>query len=153
MIRTYDALCLKEPWLELILLGIKTLESRTKCMRKKSGPVVLTSALQLDEVAWVDPNVGGLLDGAAKGRARSGVGRLAGMVGMSGFRPGIPEVEDKAACIQIRLSPRDVRWVSEVSNPRRVVRSVVVRLAPDGRTVAGSSQGFFRVPVDLVVFA
>ena len=34
MIETYDALCLREPWLELILLGIKTEESRTKCLRK-----------------------------------------------------------------------------------------------------------------------
>ncbi len=143
-VATYDALCLKEPWLELILLGIKTLETRTKCMRKAPGQVVLASST-IDEAAWNDPLVGGLLSEAEAQRARDGLGKLRGLVQMGGFRPGKPGVENAAACIDIAYEG-GVRWVSEVSDVRRIVELPTVRLRPTGETTEGASQGFFRVP-------
>jgi hypothetical protein len=150
MIETYDALALKEPWLELILLGIKTLETRTKCLRKFGGEVVLVSSKQLDEVFWDHPFVGGLLDAEAKKRALQRLGGTAGLVTMSGFRPGIPDVEDGAARITIRY-PGGVRQVSEITNVRRLVSVPTMRLRPDGVTlVPGAMQGIFKVPKDIV---
>jgi hypothetical protein len=148
-----DALCLREPWLELILVGIKTLETRTKCMRRKSGPVVLTSSQSCDEVAWDDPTVGGRLDDAARGRALEGLGMVRGLVEMGGFRLGIPGVDDMAACIPISLPSGRARYVAPVAYPRRLVPRAVQRYSPDGVIVPGSSQGFFRVPAALVELA
>lgn len=142
---TYDALCLKEPWLELILLGIKTLETRTKCLRKSSGTVVFASSKEYDEVAWEDPRAGGRLDAASKQRALAGCGKLVGVATMGGFRPGVAGVEDAAACITIAV-PGGTRFVSPVSDVRRIVPIATVRVRPDGALVEGASQGFFKVP-------
>ena len=148
-VETYDALCLKEPWLELILLGIKTLETRTKCMRHKSGDVVLASST-VDEDAWNDPLVGGLLTEAEALRVRAGLGKLRGLVTMGGFRPGVPGVDDAAACINIDYvlssGRQGVRWVSPLTNALRVVERPTVRVRPTGEVVVGASQGFFKVP-------
>lgn len=156
MIETYDALCLKEPWLELILLGIKTLETRTKLMRKKSGPVVLCSSASIDEGAWHASWVGGRLDEAAKARARAGLGKQRAMVHMSGFRPGIAgtdNADDAAACIAILLPDGSTRFVSEVSQVRRIIEVPTVRVRPNGTLQPGASQGFFRVPQTSVRYA
>ncbi len=157
MIQVWDALALKEPWLELILLGLKTLETRTKLMRKKSGDVVLCSSKEIDFVAWVNPAVGGLLNEAAKRRALAGLGKTRGLVCMSGFRPGVPGVEDEAARIAIRLPDGRVRFVSEVTRQRRLEEYPTMRLQErDGkepRVVPGASQGFFRVPASMVRLA
>lgn len=153
VIETYDALCLQEPWLELILLGIKTLETRTKCLRRSSGEVVLTSSQTYDEEAWNNQYVGGLLSEAEAKRALEGLGKMRGLVYMGGFRPGIPVQEDAAACIKIDLGGGRVRQVSEVSQVRRLVEESVVRVQErDGKVqlVGGSSQGFFRILKSLV---
>ena len=143
---TYDALCLKEPYLELVLLGIKTLETRTKLMRKKSGPVVLCSSAEIDEGAWHAEWVGGRLDEAAKARAMAGRGKMRALVHMGGFRLGVPGADDAAACIQIALPGGRARHVSEVSQARHLVEVPTVRVRPNGELRAGASQGFFRVP-------
>lgn len=151
-VEVYDALCLQEPWLELILLGIKTLETRTKCLRKLSGLVLLTSSKNYDQVAWDAPGVGGRLGELGRERALRGLGKFAALVQMSGFRPGIPGVEDAAACIPIALPGGKVRQVSAISDVRRVDREDTVRVRPDGSIVSGVSQGFFRVPRSSVHF-
>lgn len=153
MIETYDALCLKEPWLELILLGIKKLETRTKLMRKKSGLVVLCSSVSFDEGAWHASWVGGRLDSAAQGRALAGLGKQRALVHMDGFRSGLSGLHDAAACIQIALPNGRTRFVSEVSHVRRIVEVPTTRVRPDGSLQAGASQGFFRVPVSSVQYA
>src|SRR5258706_4405576 len=77
LIECYDALCMMEPWLELVMLGYKTLETRTKCMRKRPGELLLASSRGVDHKAWYDDKVGGLL-GDADRRARLPVpGKLA----------------------------------------------------------------------------
>lgn len=157
MIEVYDALVLKEPWLELILLELKTLETRTKLMRKKSGDVVLCSSKGIDFLAWADPKVGGLLDAAAKHRALAGRGKTRALASMSGFRPGVPGVEDERARIGIMLPSGEVRFVSEVKSPRRLVEYPTMRLqereGEEPRIVPGGSQGFFRVPASMVRLA
>ena len=145
-VEVYDALCLKEPWLELILLGFKTLETRTKLMRKRSGPVVLCSSSEVDKGAWDAAWVGGRLDRVAKERAWGGLGKMRALVHMGGFRPGVPFVDDAAACIQIALPDGGVRFVSEISQVHRIVEVPTARVRPDGSLCAGASQGFFRVP-------
>lgn len=149
-IETYDALCLQEPYLELILLGIKTLETRTKMLRKNGGEIVLTSSLSYNETAMNDPSAGGLLDAAAKKRALDGLGTFAGIVMFDDARPGVPGVDDRAACIGIGLPDGKVRVVNAISNVRRVERAPTMRVRrrpgePD-RVVSGSSQGIFKVP-------
>lgn len=148
-IEVMDALCLQEPWLELILSGVKTLETRTRCLRKTAGEVVLTSSKSVDEQAWGDANVGGIMTEEQRQRARSGLGKLAGVVHLGGFRPGVPGSDDGRALIAIGLSDGGLRFVSEVSNPRRVARVETVRVQERGgkiEVVPGASQGFFRVP-------
>lgn len=148
-VELYDALCLKEPWLELILLDIKGLETRTRLMRKKSGDVVLASSKSIDFVAWNDPDVGGRLDDAAKQRALAGLGKLRGLAHMSGFRVGVSGVDDARACIAIALPDNKLRFVSEVTRQRRLVEVPTVRYR-DGLLLSGASQGFFRVPASHV---
>jgi hypothetical protein len=162
MIEIYDALCLKEPWLELILLAadgvtinIKTLETRTKCLRKTAGELVLVSSKGYDEEAWVHPWCGGRLDAAAKKRALDGLGKLRGIAMVGGFRVGVPGVDDQAASIQIRQPDGELRFVAEVSNVRRLVEVPTVRVRPkDGAgnevVVPGGGQGIFRVPANIV---
>lgn len=149
-IETYDALCLQEPYLELILLGLKTLETRTKCLRKKGGEVVLTSSKTYNKEAWADPKVGGLLNDAARARALEGLGQLAGIVTFGDCRPGVPVIEDEAARIAILLPTGKPRFVFPIITPRRVKRVTTVRVRPDGSATQGSSQGFFKVPKSLV---
>lgn len=149
-VELYDALCFKEPWLELMLLDIKGLETRTKLMRKKSGDVVLASSKEIDQQFWDDPSVGGRLDAAAKQRALAGVGKLRGVAHMSGFRVGVPGVDDARALITIALPDHKLRFVSEVTQQRRIVEVPTVRYR-DGLLLAGASQGFFRVPASHVV--
>lgn len=156
MIEVYDALALKEPWLELILLELKTLETRTKLMRKKSGEVVLCSSKEIDFIAWTNPAVGGLLDEAAKMRALNGRGKTRALVSMSGFRPGVPGVEDERARIAIRLPDGSIRFVSEVTQPRRLVEEPTMRVQErngEEHVVSGASQGFFRIPASMVRLA
>lgn len=156
MIETYKAICLKEPWLELILLLRKTLETRTRPMFKEPGDYVLASSKQYDEHAWDDPYVGGLLDSAAKERAMKGLGKLRGFARMSGFRPGVPGVDDRAACITIARPGGLVRNVSELTSVRRLIEVPTMRVQTrDGEDhmVFGASQGIFRVPVGQVQFA
>ena len=153
LIEVYDELCLKEPWLELILIRIKTLETRTKCLFKEAREMVLASSLQIDQWAWDHPHVGGLLDAAAKARALAGLGKLRGLGGMSGFRPGVPGVDDNAARISIALPDGKVRQMSEISNVQRLVPEPTVRVRPDGTLIAGASQGIFKVPKTLVRIA
>lgn len=149
-IETHDALCLQEPWLELILLGLKTLETRTKCLRRKGGEVVLASSKNYDKAAWADPRVGGLLSDASKARALEGLGQIAGLVTFGDCRLGVPGVEDEAARIAILLPTGKPRFVFPITSPRRVQRVATVRVRPDGTAKQGSSQGFFRVPKSIV---
>lgn len=151
MIECYDALCLKEPYLELIMCGIKTLESRTKIMRKKGGEVLLTSSATINEAAFNDPNVGGLLDAEAKQRALTGVGKFAGLVRFGDCRPGVPGSQDDVdACISMLTEDGRTRFVYPITDPRRVQRLDVIRIRPDGTYKKGSSQSFFKVPKSLV---
>lgn len=150
-IETLDGLCLQEPWLELILLGVKTLETRTKCLRKKGGSVVLTSSKTFDVGAWSDPVVGGLLDDDAKKRALAGLGKMRGQVLFGDCRAGIPEVDDAAACIPIRLPSGRPRFVFPIHMVMRVLEVPTVRVRPSGATAMGASQGFFKVPKSAVV--
>jgi hypothetical protein len=150
MIEYYSAFCMKEPWLELVLLKIKTLETRTKCLRKEGGPTVLASSLTIDEWAWNHPFIGGLLDATAKERARKGLGKLRGFSpNMGGFRLGVPGVDDNAARISIALDHGDVRWVAPFGDVQRIMEQSTVRVQTrDGveQIVPGASQGIFRVP-------
>lgn len=155
-IGTLDALCLKEPWLELVLLGIKTLETRTRCLRRRGGRVVLTSSRSIDFVAWGDPRVGGRLDTAARNRALGGLGKLAGIVRLGHCREGVPGQDDGRALIDIRLTSARNRFVWEVREPRRVERVPTWRIAADDdgsctRRVRGAKQGFFKVAAADVV--
>lgn len=158
MIETYDALCLKEPWLELILLAadgvvlnIKTLETRTRCLRKTSGELVLASSATYDEAAWVHPWCGGRLDAAAKKRALDGLGKLRGIAMVCGFRVGVPGVDDQRACIQIMQPNGKPRFVAEVSNVRRLVEQPTMRVRPEGKgIVEGGLHGIFKVPASFV---
>lgn len=151
-IETYSALCLKEPYLELILLGIKTLETRTKCLFKDARELVLTSSSEIDDVAWVNPASGRKLDDAAQARALNGLGKVRGIVRAGGFRPGIPGVEDSAACIGIALLNGTVRQVCELTQVRRVIEVPVKRVRPEGDIVDGSLHGIFKVPRAIVQF-
>lgn len=135
--------------MELILLLRKTLETRTKCLFKEPGYYVLASSKQYDEHAWQHPAVGGLLDVAAKERAMRGLGKLRAVACMSGFRPGVPGVDDSRALIKIERPGGVVRFVSEISGVQRLVEVPTVRVQErDGveRIVEGASQGTFRVP-------
>jgi hypothetical protein len=145
LVETYDALCLREPWLELILLGHKLLETRTKCMRRVGGNVVLTSSQEVDEGMWRDSRVSVLLGAEGRARAESGRGKLAALVHMSAFREGVPGEDDVRALIPILLPDGRKRFVSEVSHIRRIKLVPTVRVRPDGTLAPGSSQGFFRV--------
>lgn len=154
-VQWYDALCLMEPWLELILCGYKTLETRTKCLRKKSGPVVLAASKGFDasHEAWL---AGKKLTAAEMQRARDGQGKLRGFVPeMGGFVPGVPGRDDAAACIGIALGGNHSRFVASVKDVKRIQEVPSVRLqVKDGQEqiVQGAAQGFYRVPADRVVF-
>lgn len=152
----YRAICLKEPWLELILILRKRLETRTRPLFREPGNFVLASSKTYDERAWDDPCVGGLLDDLAKKRAMNGLGKLRGYVHMGGFRDGVPGQDDDAALIDISLGGGKVRSVSEVSQVKRIVEVPTVHIKTiDGEevTVDGGTQGIFRVPGSLVKFA
>jgi len=152
-LEVYDALCLQDPWLELILSGHKTLETRTKCLRKKSGPVVLASSQTLD-MSPLANQAAHVLDAAARQRAVAGRGKLRALVVMGGFRPGEPGVDDRAACIPIRLPSGKIRFVSPVSEAKRIKEVPSVRVQEKGgkvTVVKGAAQGFYRVPKEKVV--
>jgi hypothetical protein len=59
--------------------------------------VVLTSSRSIDEEAWHDPRVGGLLSQSARVWAYSGRGKLAGLVVFGDCRPGVPGIDDARA--------------------------------------------------------
>lgn len=148
MIEVYDALCLKEPWLELILLGIKTLETRTKCLFRDPRDLALASSKEYDERAWEDPTVGGRLDDVARARALAGLGKLRGFGHFTGFRPGVAGFDDQAACIAVGLPGGGVRFVSGVERVMRIAEVPTRRVRErDGEVqiVPGASQGLFRV--------
>jgi hypothetical protein len=99
--------------------------------------------------AWDDPQVGGLLDAEAKARALASLGKTAGLVRFADMRPGVTGQDEPAALIGMTTPDGKQRWVWPVLQAARVPNRPVVRLRPDGVTrVAGSGQGFFKVPKD-----
>lgn len=129
----------------LLVEGLKTLETRTTCLRKEGGEVVLTSSRSVDDRAWKNPLVGGRLDADQKRRALAGLGCLAALATFGDCRPGLPGVEDEAAMIDLQ-TPDGPRWVYPVSRGRLLQRRNTVRLRPDGTLTPGSMQGFFKIP-------
>lgn len=135
----YWALCLREPYLALILAGKKTLESRTRLLRREGGPVVLTSATKVDEEAWT--RLGYLLTAAQRDRAKAQLGGFRGMAVFGDARRGTYQ-DDDAVC-----APADGKWLWSVSEVKEFEQSrKTVRVRPSGIVVDGSKQGFFKVP-------
>lgn len=147
MIDTYCALALREPYLELLLMGLKTVETRTRCLRNGGGEVVLVRSLQINEEAWADSARGGLIPAVRREEILRSGGRLAGLVVFGNCRYVYPGVDDAAACF--KLPERRFGW--DVIARRRVEEVLTQRLRPDGVTVVGgASQGLFRVPRSIV---
>lgn len=137
----YWALCLREPYLALIIERLKQLETRTRCLRKAGGPVVLCSSQQLDQGAWDNPQVGGLLSFGARAAAMRELGQFRCSVLFADARRGTADDSEAA------VHPAAGKWVWPIPQVHRFAQTApVVRLRPDGSTHPGASQGFFRVP-------
>jgi hypothetical protein len=118
------ALAIQQPWAELILRGIKTLEIRSQPTRQR-GTIYLyaskrTSQLPAAEIAarrW-DLEIGSLP-----------LGKLVGTIDLLGCRPSHP-ADHQAACVPADLLQG--QFVYQLDCPRRFAAPRPVRFLPYG---------------------
>jgi hypothetical protein len=106
------ALSIRQPWAELILLGMKTIEARTKQTKKKGERVHIYAALQRIEPAE-EARIAAELGINVNALPR---GVLVGTVEIVGCEPLAPE-HSQAACFEISESTGGFAWL--LKNPRR----------------------------------
>lgn len=118
------ALGIQQPWGELILRGIKTIEVRSQPTRHR-GPIYLYASKRLSTLA--DAKVAlerHKLDGDDLPR-----GLLIGMVDLVDCRPCTPQ-DVPAACVSAELLTAQQAWV--LTNPVRLAKPCAVRFLPYG---------------------
>lgn len=118
------ALGIQQPWVELILRGVKTLEIRSQPTRQR-GTIYLYASKRPSS-----------LDAAAAAARQHEVdfaslrfGVLVGTVDLVGCRPCRAK-DQKAACVPATLLKGQYAW--QLSEPRRLAEPVAVRFLPYG---------------------
>lgn len=118
------ALGIQQPWAELILRGIKTLEVRSQPTRTRGTIYVYSSrrSSTLPAAAEVVERLGLDLGELPKGF-------LVGTVELVGCRPATPE-DAAAACVPPELLMSQFVW--ELGNPQRLAEPLAPRFLPYG---------------------
>lgn len=118
------ALGVRQPWVELILRGVKTIEIRSLDTRVR-GPIYLYASKKFSElpaarvaVREYDLDFPGLP-----------AGQLVGSVEISDTRPAVPG-DAHAACVPAAVLKQQFAW--ELRNPVRFAAPVPVRFLPYG---------------------
>jgi hypothetical protein len=118
------ALGVRQPWVELILRGVKTIEVRSTDTRVR-GTIYLYASKKFSELpAALDAAREHELDGAALP-----TGLLVGSVEISQTRPARPH-DSAVACVPAALLKAQFAW--ELRNPVRFPRPLPVRFLPYG---------------------
>ena len=115
---------MRQPWVELILRGVKTIEVRSQNTRVR-GIIYLYASKKFSELP------------AAKAAARRhdfdftglSTGRLVGSVEIFNARPATPR-DATAACVPAGLLSQKFAW--ELRNPVRFIEPMGVRFLPYG---------------------
>jgi hypothetical protein len=118
------ALGVQQPWAELILRGVKTVEIRSQGTRQR-GPIYLYASKRVST-----------LPAAAEAAARHGVdveslprGLLVGTVEIVGSEPAGAE-DAAAACLPVELLTGKFGW--QLASPRRLAEPLMPRFLPYG---------------------
>lgn len=118
------ALGIKQPWAELILRGVKTLEVRTLNTRVRGTIYLYASKKPAESPAAKFAAAG---QGIETSRLPCGV--LVGSVELQGTRAAVA-ADAPAACLPGELLER--RFVWQLQNPRRFAKPLAVRFLPYG---------------------
>jgi len=118
------ALGVRQPWVELILRGVKTVEIRSLDTRVR-GPIYLYASKKFSDLP------------AAHAAMRKHdlefpdlpAGLLVGSVEISGTRPAAPG-DTRAACVPAAILKKQFAW--ELQNPVRFAAPLPVRFLPCG---------------------
>jgi len=118
------ALGVRQPWVELILRGVKTIEVRSTDTRIRGTIYLYASKKFSDLPAAIDAFREHKLDGAALPK-----GLLVGSVDISATRRARPH-DTAAACVPANFLKEQFAW--ELRNPVRFPRPLPVRFLPYG---------------------
>jgi hypothetical protein len=118
------ALGIRQPWVELILRGVKTIEVRSTDTRVRGTIYLYASKKFSDLSAAIDAARTHDLDGVALP-----TGLLVGSVEISQTRPARPH-DSAASCVPPALLKQRFAW--ELQNPVRFPRPLPVRFLPYG---------------------
>lgn len=118
------ALGVRQPWVELILRGIKTIEVRSQDTQVR-GTIYLYASKKFAEISAAH-------DAVKQHRldcASLPTGLLVGSVEIAGTRPTAPR-DERAACVPAAMLQRNYAW--ELRNPQRFAKPLPVRFLPYG---------------------
>jgi hypothetical protein len=118
------ALGIRQPWAELILRGIKTIEVRTLPARAR-GPIYLYASQELADI----PAAREAIEKNRLDVAALATGRLVGTVEIVSCRP-CTRADAAAACVPAKLLEGKLGWV--LANPQRLDEPLPVRFLPYG---------------------
>jgi hypothetical protein len=122
--RDMIALGIRQPWAELILRGIKTLEIRSQPTARR-GTIYLYTSKKLADI----PAARLAIDRHRLDVADVPRGLLVGTVDLIGSRPCTPAYAD-SACVPASLLENQHAW--ELGNPQRLSEPLAVRFLPYG---------------------
>lgn len=118
------ALGIRQPWAELILRGVKTVEVRTLPTNVR-GPIYLYSSQKTAQIpAAVTAAEQHEIDVASLPK-----GRLVGTVDIVGSRPCV-EADEAAACVPFEMMQGKQGW--RLARPQRLEEPLKVRFLPYG---------------------
>ena len=120
------ALAIRQPWAELILRGIKTLEVRTLPTQAR-GPIYLYTSQKLSE----DPATVRAMKLHSLTAAELPLGVVVGTVEITGCRQSTP-ADAVAACLSRELLADYGGFVWDLTNPQRLAKPVRPRFLPYG---------------------
>ena len=118
------ALGIRQPWVELILRGAKTIEVRSQNTRVR-GLIYVYAARKWSEI----PAAFAAAQGHAFDRASLATGMLVGSVEICRSRPASAS-DAAAACVPAALLEQQFAW--ELRNPVRFTRPLAVQFLPYG---------------------
>lgn len=118
------ALGVQQPWAELILRGIKTLEVRSQPTRT-TGTIYVYASRRLSAL----PAAAEMMERYSLDSGELPKGVLVGTVDLVGCRPATPK-DAEAACVPAELLAGQFVW--ELGHPRRLAELLVPRFLPYG---------------------
>lgn len=118
------ALGIQQPWAELILRGVKTLEVRSQPTRTV-GTIYVYASRRLSAL----PAAAGMMERCSLDPSQLPKGLLVGTVNLVACRPATPADAD-AACVPSELLAGQFVW--ELRHPQRLAEPLVPRFLPYG---------------------